>query len=311
MASWSLIVPVIGLRGIKVDADNPLQFSDGVLIRPLPDWIVQQKNDIFDLGFIDYDHLKNATKAFIINYETKNEQDNAERLVFLAQIALWLAKPGWFKSYLYIHDKGAGNDLTRGVIEKWRGSINKRRPVLFSEPDESIKSCCSYIQDDIKLAQKLHDRLNQHYKPECRGTIIWNVIYLLIHSLVDDFGPSRFLLLWCIMEALFGPQNAQEITYRISNRCAFFLSEDKDQCKKTFDMVKNRYSWRSKVIHGYHVNKITEDESIKTIVDVQNLLREALVKILLDEQLINIFNSNKHRDEYLDDLIINATWRNS
>lgn len=49
---------------------------------------------------------------------------------------------------------------------------------------------------------------------------------------------------------MFGAEDGREITYRLSQRIAFFLASNQAEARQLFKEVKKAYSFRSKVAHG-------------------------------------------------------------
>ena len=105
-------------------------------------------------------------------------------------------------------------------------------------------------------------------------------------------------LLWIALEALFGPEDAREITFRLSQRVALFLAEDRAEAKQLFTMVKKAYSFRSKIVHGRWKE---EPDSLVRMAEVENLVRRSFGRILSDEAVRDTFVGNG-REAYLDDL---------
>jgi hypothetical protein len=114
----------------------------------------------------------------------------------------------------------------------------------------------------------------------------------------------RYTLYWIGLEALFGPEDPREMTYRISQRIAFFLSEDVGRAQDLFRQMKDAYSLRSKVVHGMLVSKSrgwNEESSQALAYGTEDVLSRALNKILQDKGLVGIF-TGKRRETWLDDL---------
>jgi len=109
------------------------------------------------------------------------------------------------------------------------------------------------------------------------------------------------------MESLFGPEQPQEVTYRISNRCAAFLARDKQEALQIAEATRQGYGWRSKVVHGHRLKRLTSELSEQISHEVEGFLRRALVKALLDRVILQSIDG-KGRDEYLDALLFDATW---
>jgi len=69
-----------------------------------------------------------------------------------------------------------------------------------------------------------------------------------------------------------------------------------------YEEIKNGYKWRSKLVHGMKFSKSDNSKLDEILFFSENLVRQSLVHILMNQKLINIFASRK-REEYLDSLI--------
>jgi len=108
------------------------------------------------------------------------------------------------------------------------------------------------------------------------------------------------------MEALYGSNSPQETTYRLSQRVAFFLGSNKSsEARKIIEIAKNGYGWRSKVVHGNRLSKLTTEESKRISYEAETLLRKTFLRILGDPEMISKFDG-ADREEYLDCLIFDA-----
>ena len=113
---------------------------------------------------------------------------------------------------------------------------------------------------------------------------------------------ARYLWEWVVLEAIFGPENPNETTYRLSQRIGLFFGEDPESRRRIFEEAKKAYTWRSKIVHGGRLSKLTPETSQDMAECTERLVREAMVKILTSPELLVEFNS-KNREEYLDSLL--------
>jgi hypothetical protein len=157
------------------------------------------------------------------------------------------------------------------------------------------------VDDDFVRARTLHKQL---LSLDEAGTI-WRAVYSVSLGLRETDWASRFMQMWIAMEALFGPEDAREITYRISQRIALFLIAEKRNAFDLFQEVKSSYSWRSKVAHGLRLNKLETDESEVLSYSIEQLVATSLKKILLDPNLVKTFDGAQ-REEFLDSLVFMA-----
>src|SRR5262249_28288118 len=103
--------------------------------------------------------------------------------------------------------------------------------------------------------------------------------------------------LWTALEALFG--TSFEIKFRISQRLAFFIGEDKADIRTVFADAKRAYDFRSKVAHGAW--KRDKDSTALTATS-EAFLRRALIRVLMDDGIAKYFlGKDEHRESFLDD----------
>ena len=114
-----------------------------------------------------------------------------------------------------------------------------------------------------------------------------------------NMEPVRFALFWIALEALCGPEDAREITYRLSQRLGFFLGASQSEARELFLKAKKAYGFRSKIVHG----RWKEDpENTTRMAETEDLLRRSLVRIMENKDLTATF-SGKSRERFLDDLV--------
>ncbi len=107
------------------------------------------------------------------------------------------------------------------------------------------------------------------------------------------------MLLWVALEALVGASS--EITYRMSQRLAFFIGKDKADVKATFANAKKAYRFRSKVAHGAW--KKNQDSTALTAIS-ESLLRRALSRVVMDASVTqNFLGKDDEREAFLDEQI--------
>ena len=99
-------------------------------------------------------------------------------------------------------------------------------------------------------------------------------------------------------EALYFPDEKAELSYRLAFRCAYFLGKDESERQKIFELLKNAYDIRSKIVHGKLVEKDLQSKkdlpkSVKKVlnklglnsledlsIQLEELLRESIKKFL-------------------------------
>src|SRR5207245_5193878 len=112
----------------------------------------------------------------------------------------------------------------------------------------------------------------------------------------------RCLLIWVAFDALFGPEDGREITYRLSQRLGFLLGSNRNEAKELFQTARTGYGFRSKIVHG----RWKEDPTATIrMAEAESLFRAALAKIIETPTLVNVF-STREREGFLDNLVFDG-----
>ncbi len=310
MAKWCTIasidffdptVPPVDYWDNHENLNKPIGLGHNVIFRLVPDWLKEEQI----LKALTEEERNNLIggKRFVLMLEytadslgdpdpelrgkkPRSKQVRALELIQLANIALWLAKPSSISFNLVIHADCPTTNWS------WR-QIQKCPPLLPHHNDSGNR----LTRSDVESAQNLH--LALYDLP--RDGAIWVAVGTLWKSLLESQWEIRYVLLWIAMEALFGPDDARETTYRLSQRVAFFLATDKEEAQKFFEDARTNYGWRSKVVHGMRLSKLSDNESRQILHRTEEFVRKTLNRLLNDPKLIQIF-SGKNRESYLDNL---------
>ncbi len=294
MSVYHTVVPI---RNVKLDASAQFEFGGGVVLAATPPWV--QKDKMFEsLSEWDRNAVLDSPFSLIATYEAaalgdpdpawtgtepKSIQEAKYELCVLANLALWLrrASPVCFVAVFHAFQSGA-----EPIVQ----AMSRCSPLLChpNDVDNHITGA------DIPVAVQLHHSL----AAVARNTSLWTAICATWAGLHINIETIRYALLWIALEALFGPEDAREITFRLSQRVALFLAEDRAEAKQLFTMVKKGYSFRSKIVHGRWKE---EPDSLVRMAEVENLVRRSFGRILSDEAVRDTFVGNG-REAYLDDL---------
>src|SRR5262249_11905529 len=146
-------------------------------------------------------------------------------------------------------------------------------PRIFHHLKDAIQSPSD---EDIEVARRLHSSIAEL---ERKGSV-WGAIHATWAALQMGADVIRYPLFWIALESLFGPdQAAGEITYKLSQRIAFFLAEDRSKAREIYTKAKDGYSFRSTIVHGRWKEK---KESQTLLAEVETLTRESLMRVLLN-----------------------------
>jgi hypothetical protein len=95
------------------------------------------------------------------------------------------------------------------------------------------------------------------------------------------------------------------MAHKLSERVAFFLAETPPQRSEIFKQVKAAYNIRSKAVHGDKISKKLADQAASISVRCDEMLRNALDKILTTPHWGEIFSgSSRVMEEYLTSLVL-------
>lgn len=286
-SSWLAVAP-FDYADRKDALQRPVELSRGVTIGPRPAWILNPKvtDHLSEIQRLD---LYEATFAFALSYEAASIGDRqryARELIALANLALWLVRPTHVGYELLFHFQHPGGESRARQTEF--GQSVRCHP---SDVDQLL------TRDDLTLTKRMHEAILD--LP--RGRTLHRALHFLSKALIEGQWESRYVFLWIVIEALYGPADAREMTFRMSQRAALFLETTKESRDQLFKKVRQGYSWRSKLVHGANLAKLTGDTSLDVAHDAETLIRRSFLKILEDTYLTTTFDRDE-RESYLDGL---------
>jgi len=268
---------------------NPFEIGDGIVIARTPDFL-KHGEVVRDLGWPIKDCVEQAKFAFIKEYEADGlgaEHDEALSHIRDCNLALWIAQPS------RIGFRYEVNLLFVESDEPFRQHIGLCEPMLCSPSD----ACNSLTIDDLLKAKDMYKNMPQE------GSVR-TAILALARALTESNWATRYLVLWIGLEALFGPDDAREMTHRIAERIAMFNGSGLPGAdrKTIYRQVKDCYGWRSKIVHGLKLGSLTPQKSGELRDTSERFIRDALTHILLDPAILTEINGSR-REQYLDELV--------
>jgi len=279
----------------------PIQLGERVRLEPVPDW-VKTKEALHLLSWTDRDAIQDAHLAFATEYDAqalgspdpdwKGEsprgiQSVVDEKFALANLALWIVRPSRLSCGPVLHFGRNGDP------ESLRTAASLRRILVTEEEEDAIPS-----PDDFVKARRVFEVILSLPR---QGTL-WTAVRMLMRALTESMWETRFLLQWVVLESLFGSTNPQETTYRLSQRLSLFLGQQSEDCKDLFEKAKFGYAWRSKIVHGMRLSKLTPEQSADLSRASELLLRRAFLRILDHAETVATFDG-PGREEYLDLLL--------
>lgn len=298
---WVTIAPVTPHWEPPRDLPLPFAFAPAVTFALLPEWLRSIDSvdvlrpkllDRIDDGArycirVEYlaDALGSPDPAWT-GEDPRGIQETAAELVRYVGLALWLARPSGFSFALVAHIADHGSEKVIRRIEDYDPFC----------PLPEYATARQTAQDFVVA----HDLFKTLREVSLTGPLRISA-QLLFRALTENGWTLRFLLFWLTVESMFGPEDARETTYRISQRLALFLEQDRTAARGLFRRIRESYSWRSKVVHGLRLAKLTPEKSQELLTELENLVRRALLAILAQPTLVTTFDG-KNREDYLDEL---------
>ena len=292
---------VIPIYNAELSPTASFEFSGGLWLSALPVWVAGQEI-LNRLSLDDRNAVEEVTHAFVLTYpahalgspdpdwkgpNAKSIQETKYEIGLMANLALWLAKASPACFAIILHARHEDNEPIIQRIE--------RHSELLCHPNDAE----ARIKDaELPLAAVLHNGLIG----VTRDTSLWTAIKATWAGLQMNNETVRCLLFWVALEALFGPEDAREITYRLSQRVGFFLGANREDARQLFETAKAGYHFRSKIVHG----RWKEDpNSTVRMAEAESLCRRAFARILEEQACIETFSS-KRRETFLDGLVFNG-----
>ncbi len=283
----------------------PFEFSAGVRLMHVPEWvyvdadydplratIVKELND--DRICIGVDYLADAMGSPDPNWdgiEKRDIQTSATEAIHRLMLALWLTKRVCVGGDVIV-------DTTADSGEWITRRIGSHDAMLTLPPFERTE----FELADIERAKLLYSAMESL---PANGNVS-TALNSTIRALTELTFPIRLIMLWLVVEGLFGPEDAREISYRLGMRLAFFLEGRSGNARELFRKCKESYTWRSKLVHGLRVKEIRADEPTRLLSELEDIVCRSLIKILSSDELPKVFNS-KRREKYLDEVVFDGT----
>ena len=201
-----------------------------------------------------------------------------------ANLAMWLSKPS--------------NARTKRIFFLEREDTSWR--LVTSSLRDPIWPLSAYSQDvcseaDLDNARSLHLSISGLADDSAVST----ALSAFGSALRQQTWPLRYALAWITLEALFGTQEPIELSFRLCQRLALFLEAEPDAREARFRELRKLYKFRSLVVHGLKMSKISPEDQNDSMLKVERTVQSVMIKILEDRKLLEVFQS-KDRDQFLD-----------
>ena len=317
MSSKTLFIIAIFNMNLRGRLGRGIRLPNGLILTNSQEQVSELLSASFEklVGIIESETLRRADAAI---YCIADQQDPfpeneakdvlVKRLgeVNLFLLALWLIK-----------DNSVNVEL--GFIEWPHGHISKlrvtsnARAIRFSRADGSVGHT-EFTDTEVRMARDLYSALfaasivdrNEYLGyvvPEDSGRLTRLFYFIQQARSCSDLGNRIAGYITCF-EALFCTDSS-EMTHKLSERVAFFLSETPAQRLEMFKTVKMAYNIRSKTVHGDKISKKLAEQAAAISASCDEALRSALYKILTNRDLIDVFSGSPQAlEEFLIRLVL-------
>ncbi|WP_313469322.1 HEPN domain-containing protein [Lysinibacillus sp.] len=187
-----------------------------------------------------------------------------------------------------------------------------RNTAYYTCSDGVIKDV-SFTYDDIKEAEYWVEVLTTHaikisgereiksdkvenisLFPYSETTSLSRALLYLDIARKETFLPSKIASYITILEILCAVNG--ENTYKVSERVAALLGGNSDEKMNLFYSVKKAYDFRSKFVHGSHINYQDVSKVSEISIELDEIVRNVLKKIVKEHT--NLIYSNKKKQGF-------------
>lgn len=286
---------VVPLHNLHLPSGTNIPFGNDFVLQDMPQWVKDDKGILGDINFYDRQAILEDKHALVAEYKAisigqsdpawpiqsrRSIQDSKDEAAVLANLAIWLKQPSTVCFTTVLH--------AISIIQRVDGRLPLR---CLPNDARSIVG-----KDDIAKAGQLHTVL-------CsipRKNSVWTAMRALWAALTTTEADIRYSLLWIALEALFGDEGTSgEITHKLAERIALFLTTTPDEARELYHITKKSYQKRSVIVHGRFNNDSAIDEFMA---HTEAILRTTLRHLLDKPDLLNTFTSEQ-RSNFVGDLI--------
>lgn len=287
----SAIAPLFGYHQSSPPFDESFDLGQGVSIASIPEW-VREQGTLKKLTDRTARRVLSEPQFALILEVDSDTYDTGPWLNRLgtANEALWLAQPSniGFDAIVYA-------SYTGGV---WRESEFVHTRQLVAHRRDFPKK---HTVDTLIEAKEIFATLLRLQGGE-RGPVVVALQTLWL-ALVEEWYEIRYLLLWIVLESLFGPEDGKRMTYKLSKRIARFLAPSPEDADGLSIRAKQLYGLRSTVVHGMRLNVMSPGEReafLGGMHESEMFARKSVIRLHKDASLVAALNS-ANRERYLED----------
>jgi hypothetical protein len=295
---------VIPLHFLSLDPGTQVPFGPDFVFSDVPPWL---KSDKGILQYVSHKHrelFEQSRHALVAEYDAESMgssdpewkgskprsfQQTRFQGAMLANLALWLRQPSPVCFSLCFHAvtlrKGHADEA---IIAQ---NIDQHAIMHCNTKDRGNPVTAEHILEAATTYAGL-----RNVEP---GNAVFTAIRFVWEALTSYRVDFRYTHFWIALEALFGPEDSGETTYKLCQRIGFFLGDAPEVARLRFKGAKKCYGFRSKIVHGRWKHDPKIDEAME---ETEAIVRTSLRKILETNEMTSAFIS-KRRDEFLEDLV--------
>jgi hypothetical protein len=296
---------VVPIHNLTLPAGTCIPFGNGFMLQDMPLWVHNDTELLKGLNLEECRAVLVAKHALVGEYEAseigepdpswkgrteKSVQELRTESVFLANIAFWLAQPSPVCFTVVFHALSVippGETRQVPIVQL----IESQFP-LHCHPNDL---CNPFNSTHATRAGQLHKVLSSIP----RGNRVWEALRSLWAGLTMYSADRRHPFFWIALESLFGSSDAAEITYKLSQRIAFFLADNPHDARQLYAKAKKGYGMRSKIVHG----RWEDDPELDLVMaDTESILRTAFRRLIESPEMLRTFLS-KRREAFLEEWV--------
>ncbi len=261
------------------------------------------------IGLIEYRYL--STPGILVAYSESGFDESVANslqhldlhLILLKMYfyCLWVVKDNSIDfdlSFLCFRNKYNDFEVSSNVFSSSSfTSLGERAMVEFSVGE--LKEACALLKNNITIEENKSKTGNAS-----QYSRVAIACYFIQHARSSADLGLKMTSYCSALETLFS-NDSTELSHKLAERVAHFLSKDKGERIALFRMIKKAYEVRSKVVHGstFKDGKIKEIESL--IVEVDSVCRKISLFTLNTPEVNNPFEwTNERHEEYFLDIIM-------
>ncbi|HOY33183.1 MAG TPA: HEPN domain-containing protein [Bacteroidales bacterium] len=260
-----------------------------------------------EIGILSYEYLLSSSNiyAYKVISNKKLIIVNDELQQFIDFINLFCSFCLWF-----VKDN---NTYINEVYFAWAAVSSKYSNSYSYKVDNSSVTTFTYedIENAVSIMQTIFNIEKIKYilpstpplHQDDKNNIIYKSIYL-ISIIRSSFDLSMKISNSCMLFELFFSADSSEIVHKLSERIAFFLTNNAEQRIKIYKCVKDAYNIRSKLMHGDCLQSSLFNRIQEVANNCDSLIRVLMYSILSYKKVHAIFlMDNVQKNEYFERLV--------